>query len=494
MPFPIQCLVARPESSLGADDWTLFGASGSNLIVQSCNGATSEWSEQIGQARSQEDEESEGPPGKRIKLEQPKGQKSTFANLILSHDGKYLVGVTGEDKCIRVFQIDAEMQLHQLSERCMSRRPSSITITSDDSTILCADKFGDVYALPLLPSPEDEQSQTQAPDEPKDKEWTPSATTLTVHSGRNRRTLDDQLKQKAKGLAKSKEPMRFKHDLLLGHVSMLTDVVYAKQGSHTFIITADRDEHIRISRGQPQAHIIEGFCFGHTSFISKLCLTPSGLLVSGGGDDDLFVWDWHHYELLTKLPIRQLAYDFANTNPDTRSLGTYATDFKVAVSGIWGGAVQGDVTEILVACESVPALFFYKVGGRSHDGSYVPLQGNPLDVALIRTSPNVSSLVVSVDTVHKPGSSMELRDDHVSPLQCFSKCGADAWVEDTSLRNRLNWFELRGAELPAQASITEVTVDNASGNGTSQRSAEGKTLRDILYSIENLRKRPGAEE
>src|SRR4051812_18032623 len=143
----------------------------------------------------------------------------------------------------------------------MSRRPSSITLTSDNTTILCADKFGDVYALPLLPSPEDDKvEQPEAPaTELEQKDWLPSATTLTVHSGRNRKTLEEQLKQKAKGPAKSKEPMRFKHDLLLGHVSMLTDVVYAKVHGRSYIITADRDEHIRISRGQPQAHIIEGF-------------------------------------------------------------------------------------------------------------------------------------------------------------------------------------------------------------------------------------------
>jgi tRNA (guanine-N(7)-)-methyltransferase subunit TRM82 len=222
--------------------------------------------------------------------------------------------------------------------RCMSRRPSSITITSDDTTIICADKFGDVYALPLLPSPDDdkvEQSATPVPEEPEQNDWLPSATALTVHSGRNRKTLEEQLKRKAKGPAKSKEPMRFKHNLLLGHVSMLTDVAYARVNGRSYIITADRDEHIRISRGPPQAHITEGFCFGHEAFISRICLTPSGRLVSGGGDDHLFVWDWQNYRLYGKLAVKHVAWAYVQSLAAPNSEDTAYANFKVAVSGIW---------------------------------------------------------------------------------------------------------------------------------------------------------------
>ena len=220
----------------------------------------------------------------------------------------------------------------------MSRRPSSITLTSDNAAILCADKFGDVYALPLLPSLDDdkveEQFEAPATEQPDQKEWVPSATTLTVHSGRNRKTLEEQLKQKAKGPARSKEPMRFKHELLLGHVSMLTNVAYTKVDGQSYIITGDRDEHIRISRGPPQAHIIEGFCFGHEAFVSRLCFTQSSLLISGGGDDHLFVWDWQNYLLKEKLAIRDLAF----VHLQGRNLvptGIESAAYKIAVSGIW---------------------------------------------------------------------------------------------------------------------------------------------------------------
>jgi tRNA (guanine-N(7)-)-methyltransferase subunit TRM82 len=69
--------------------------------------------------QAEEDDETQERPGKRIKLEQPKEkeQKSNFSNLILSNNGQYLIGITGEDKCIRVFEIVSQNQLHQLSER-----------------------------------------------------------------------------------------------------------------------------------------------------------------------------------------------------------------------------------------------------------------------------------------------------------------------------------------------------------------------------------------
>lgn len=73
-----------------------------------------------------------------------------------------------------------------------------------------------------------------------------------------------------------------------------------------YIITADRDEHIRVSRGIPQAHVIEGYCLGHEEFVSRLCVAPGGredILISGGGDDYLLVWDWPRCRLLGKAGV-----------------------------------------------------------------------------------------------------------------------------------------------------------------------------------------------
>lgn len=301
----------------------------------------------------------------------------------------------------------------------MTRRPCSITLTSDGSTILCADKFGDVYSLPLLPSPD--YQAPEAPVEPvEEAEWVPSASVLTVHSGRNRKTLEDQLKQKKKGPAPPKDEMKFEHQLLLGHVSMLTDIVNAEIDARRYIITADRDEHIRVSRGVPQAHIIEGFCFGHEAFINKLCITSSGRLVSGGGDADLYVWDWQNFKLLKKLPILDAVATHLKSRPE---LGIEEVS-KVAVSGIWSVPHQD---EILVACEGVPALFSFKVDAVTNTStattefsSAIALSGNALAIAFLPISPTSSAAVVSIDHVHKPGSTKELREAKVrsSQMQC----------------------------------------------------------------------------
>lgn len=297
--------------------------------------------------------------------------------------------------------------------RHMTRRPCSIALTSDDSTILCADKFGDVYSLPLLPSPD--YRAPEAPEEPvQEAEWVPAATVLTVHSGRNRQTLENQLKQKKKGPAPPKDEMKFEHQLLLGHVSMLTDIVNAStDDNRSYIITADRDEHIRVSRGIPQAHIIEGFCFGHEAFINRLCLTQSGRLVSGGGDPYLYVWDWQNYKLLKKLPILDAVVDHLKSRPELEA----SEITKVAVSGIWSVPHQN---EVLVACEGIPALFSFKVdattttsSATTEYSSALALKGNALDVAFLPISPTSSAVVVSIDNVHKPASIKEVRVEKV---------------------------------------------------------------------------------
>ena len=51
--------------------------------------------------------------------------------------------------------------------------------------------------------------------------------------------------------------------LLLGHVSLLTTLLLSKDDK--YVITADRDEHIRVS-WYPEAYTIEGYCLGHRKY------------------------------------------------------------------------------------------------------------------------------------------------------------------------------------------------------------------------------------
>lgn len=192
----------------------------------------------------------------------------------------------------------------------MPKRPCSLAITKHDSTIISADKFGDVYSLPLLFTEKAEQEVRAAETKPSAETpepptaFVPSANHLTVHSQRNRKALAHQKRSTNKPSEKANPT--FEHKLLLGHVSMLTDVILANMKGHNYIITADRDEHIRISRGIPQSHIIEGFCLGHTEFITRICIpdTRPSLLISGGGDDDLYLWEWETGTLLSRTNLK----------------------------------------------------------------------------------------------------------------------------------------------------------------------------------------------
>lgn len=214
----------------------------------------------------------------------------------------------------------------------MPKRPCSLTFTRDNLTILAADKFGDVYALPLVPSstptaettpdpiatatPTATQppSRSETPSTPNPSAFRPQADPLTVHTKRNLKALENQkISLGRRALQEQLNRPQFELTLLLGHVSMLTYIAVGTAPSTTeegktreYIITADRDEHIRVSRGMPQAHVIEGFCLGHEDFVSRLCVAPGGreeVLISGGGDDDLFVWDWVGSRLLSKASV-----------------------------------------------------------------------------------------------------------------------------------------------------------------------------------------------
>ena len=49
-------------------------------------------------------------------------------------------------------------------------------------------------------------------------------------------------------------------ELILGHASLLTHCLLTPD--EKFIVTADRDEHIRVS-WYPEGYVIESFCLGH---------------------------------------------------------------------------------------------------------------------------------------------------------------------------------------------------------------------------------------
>ncbi|KAI1096213.1 hypothetical protein F5B19DRAFT_224905 [Rostrohypoxylon terebratum] len=382
--------------------------------------------------------------------------------LAATEDGSHLVAVTGQDKTIWVFEHDGKGTLKELSKRVMPKRPSSIAIitTADGPTILSADKFGDVYSLPLLPTPlttsttpasnTPTPSSTPAPSAP----FKPSANRLTVHSKRNLRALEDQERVLAQGqeIRKEKEAPAFAHDLILGHVSMLTSLVTASADGRPYIITADRDEHIRVSRGVPQAHVIENYCLGHDSFVSALhvpAMRPE-VLISGGGDNEIFMWDWKAARFLHKAYILDRVKE---VRPDAS---------KVAVMRILSCRVLQDCY-VFVVCEQVPVIFIFVLGldsSLSYSESII-LPGIPLDVIVVPNSKRGPGLVVSLDNHNPPLETSPLCSRYIGePLLLYEQNETGQW-SDT------------GRVLKNTDGSLDISRDH---------------LENILYPVEKLRK------
>ena len=220
----------------------------------------------------------------------------------------------------------------------MPKRLCAVKLTLDEKTMIVGDKFGDVYSLPLEPSAD----WTPKPLNTSQKDHKPSASELTVHTHGNLEALRQQMQQRQS--QKKKERPDFEHELLLGHVSLLTDLAIAKCPDGTkrhYILTCDRDEHVRISRGIPQTHVIENYCSGIKEFVTKLCIVPwqPETLVLGGGESGLGFYLWRKGHSWDRVDLTVLVTRSVKTKgslPPERSME------RLAVSGIWAVPLPSD--------------------------------------------------------------------------------------------------------------------------------------------------------
>ncbi|KAK0087347.1 hypothetical protein PV325_001232 [Microctonus aethiopoides] len=91
--------------------------------------------------------------------------------------------------------------------------------------------------------------------------------------------------------------------LIVGHLSMLLDVLVTHDNK--YVITADRDEKIRVSKF-PNAYNIESYCLGHRAFVTNIRQLPhdENILVSAGGDGELKFWDYKNGR-----ELKSISYD-----------------------------------------------------------------------------------------------------------------------------------------------------------------------------------------
>ncbi|KAJ3175023.1 tRNA (guanine-N(7)-)-methyltransferase non-catalytic subunit trm82 [Geranomyces variabilis] len=138
----------------------------------------------------------------------------------------------------------------KLSSRISIKRASCLSFSKDGAKLIIGDKFGDVYTF----------KSNNASD---------------------------------------------KEALILGHVSLLTSMTLTHDGN--YILTADRDEKVRVSRF-PLAFDIVQFCLGHEKFVSAIHIPAFApdLLISGGGDQFLLTWNFMAGRIVQKIPLDEL--------------------------------------------------------------------------------------------------------------------------------------------------------------------------------------------
>ncbi|CAG8693294.1 2796_t:CDS:2, partial [Funneliformis mosseae] len=244
------------------------------------------------------------------------------SNISSSLNPSALLATSDENKILKVWDCD-KWKLR--STRPVPKRVMAISFNKDGSQIVTADKFGDVYCYPLDP-PEEKQNVST---------------------------------------------------LLLGHVSMVTDMTITP--NNRYVITCDRDEHIRISRF-PKGYNIESYCLGHNQFVSKIHILPwaKDLLVSAGGDDFIALWDYVPGRLLQTVNIKEIIGD---KKSDDNKEAMDEDSLEIAVTSITSSPISH---HIALTIEKFPGIVIFNWNEKEKRLQYLQtltLSIDPLDLA-----------------------------------------------------------------------------------------------------------------
>ncbi len=115
--------------------------------------------------------------------------------------------------------------------------------------------------------------------------------------------------------------------------------------------------------------MIDGYCLGHTEFVTKLCVPPAypHLLISGGGDDYLILWDWPARKIMQRFHLKNLVGTCKSNHTGAETLTDDFTEVKgtqteahsalrICVSNIQALEIHKEpsgfpLVEIIVTCE-----------------------------------------------------------------------------------------------------------------------------------------------
>lgn len=180
------------------------------------------------------------------------GEKLDFRiGMILASKNSKFLAVAMTDKTLYLYDV-LQSELKLRSRRKIARNASALRFFPDSSSLLVADKTGDVYVFDCI-------------DAESPGKW------------------------------------------IQGHISQVLDIQMNKQ--QDYFVTSDRDEKIKVVKW-PEHCEIESFCLGHTEFVSSIEFFELGdkeWLVSGSGDVSLRIWDYIKgetvHEIKTKSPV-----------------------------------------------------------------------------------------------------------------------------------------------------------------------------------------------
>lgn len=312
-----------------------------------------------GKEKVAKNEQNDDKPAKKQKTGETAASKNPPAgstviynyirSLTLTHNEKYLIGTTDSDKAAVIFRLDyAAANCLVLEKRqTFPKRPCAVSASMDDENAVVADKFGDIYTIPI----------------------------------------DNQPAVAEKTLAP-----------LLGHVSMLSDVCVTQLDGKQFVLSADRDEHIRVSN-YPKAYVVRSWLFGHNEFVSCLHV-PSfdpRLLVSGGGDDYICVWRWHESRLLAKVQLRELVEKYLTEAhlPPARFLEE-SSPREIAITKILSLEVAAKRV-LVVLVENTRCLLLFRLDEKEGSCVVEHMQTLELQAPLVDVALNGSGLLGALD-------------------------------------------------------------------------------------------------
>ncbi|NXN43149.1 WDR4 methyltransferase, partial [Rhinoptilus africanus] len=252
-----------------------------------------------------------------------------------SPSGDYFA-LTDDSKRLILFHTKPSWEC--VSVRSVKRRCTSLIITAADDKILIADKSGDVYSYSIT--------------EPQ-----------------------------AEG------------KLELGHLSLLLDMALSPDDQ--YILTADRDEKIRVSLTKAPYYIVS-YCLGHKEFVSKILVIPNypDLLLSASGDSTLRLWEYKSGEEVYCCHLSTIC------RPETPK-----ADQKYPVSRITY-CCEGSYVAIL--CDCIPAVYIFQLDAVAQQLVYsqqISLKHKVWDIAFEET-----------------GDLWILEEDREVPLQLYRLC------------------------------------------------------------------------